>query len=152
MDEDQFRKTYKDLNPQRCVFEKAINNRRCNCSYKHIFLLATREGVACTAEDGSALCSALLNKMRQASSFHLKSITVGDSPLPHNQELRIQAGGISGLRKLVANDSANNDIYSVLQSALAVWKDVEHIPYSEIINSISNYKVRSRRTQSDKGD
>ena len=47
MEEDEYRSRYAEINEHRCVFEKAINARRCNCSKSRRFMLAGREGVAC---------------------------------------------------------------------------------------------------------
>ena len=144
MDEDQFRETYKALNPQRCVFEKAINSRRCDCRYKCTFLLASREGVKCEAPQGAELCSELLDNMRQTSRFSLKLLTV-DGPLPHNRELQVQAGGITQLKVLIDSDaSAEMDIYTVVNNALTVWGDFDKIPYHQLVAGIASYQPRAR--------
>ena len=145
MDEDQFRQTYHALNPQRCAFEKAIINQRCDCSEKRKFLLATREGVACEAADGPALCQTVLDNLRQSARFALKSVLV-DGPLPHNKELQVQAGGMIGLHRLVSatsDDSVN--IHATLQHALQHYKQPDQFPYAELVQSIASYKARKRR-------
>lgn len=145
MDEDQFRQTYHELNPQRCTFEKAINNQRCDCSEKRKFLLATRECVACEAADGPALCEEVLNNMRQSARFALKSVLV-DGPLPHNKELQVQAGGLIKLHQLInatTDDSVN--IHATLQQALQHYKQPDQFPYAELVQSIASYKARKRR-------
>ena len=145
MDEDQFRQTYKALNPNRCAFEKAINNQRCDCSEKRKFLLATREGVACEAADGPALCEMVLNNMRQSARFALKSVLV-DGPLPHNKELQVQAGGLIRLHQLInssTDDSVN--IHALLQQTLQHYKQPDQFPYEALIQSIASYKARKRR-------
>ena len=145
MDEDQFRQTYKALNPNRCAFEKAINNQRCDCSEKRKFLLATREGVACEAAGGPALCEMVLNNMRQTARFALKSVLV-DGPLPHNKELQVQAGGLIRLHQLInssTDDSVN--IHALLQQTLQHYKQSDQFPYEALIQSIASYKARKRR-------
>lgn len=145
MDEDQFRETYHALNPQRCPFEKAINNRRCDCSQKRKFLLATREGVACEAPDGPGLCEAVLGQMRQSARFALKSVLV-DGPLPHNKELQVQAGGMIALHQRVYSTTDDSvDIHTLLQDALQQYKQPDQFPYQEFIQSIASYKARKRR-------
>ncbi len=46
MDEKHYKETYSNINPNRCVFEKSINSRICNCNKSQRFNLADREGVA----------------------------------------------------------------------------------------------------------
>lgn len=154
MDEDQFRSTYREVNPNRCVFEKAINNRRCDCAMKRRFVIATREGVACRSEMALRNCSALLDTMRDNARFVLKVITV-DGPMPHNKELRVQAGGMLGLQKLLfpelespnPNDKAPEviNIHSIVDAALEKHGSIDNIPYRDIIKDIASCKVRIKR-------
>jgi len=88
MDEETFKKTYKELNPNRCIFEKSITNRRCDCQLKRRFIIATRECIACQSEIAMARCTRVLNSMRNNARFSLKVITV-DGPMPHNKELQV---------------------------------------------------------------
>lgn len=143
MDEAQFRATYNELNPQRCVFEKAINSRRCDCHYKRTFLLANREGVKCEAPQGAARCAEVLENMRQTSRFALKLLTV-DGPLLHRRELQVQAGGITQLNVLAGNDvSAVPDIDTTISHALTLWDDIAGIPYHQLVSGIAGYQLRA---------
>ncbi len=153
MDEDQYRSTYNNVNPNRCVFEKSLNNRRCDCSLKHRFLIATREGVACRSEKSLARCTKLLNAMRDNARFVLKVITV-DGPMPHNKELRVQAGGMMGLQKLMfSNDDSLpdkapdtvEDIHQVVDATLLKYGSIENIPYRLIVQDIAACQVRLKR-------
>lgn len=153
MDEDQYRSTYNTLNPNRCVFEKSMNNRRCDCELKRRFLIATREGVACQSEKALANCALLLNTMRDKARFTLKVITV-DGPMPHNKELRVQAGGMLGLKKLIITKKATvseqdfdtvENIHKVVDTALEKYGSIDTIPYSDIMKDIAACKVRTKR-------
>ncbi|MCK5895346.1 MAG: hypothetical protein KAG20_01000 [Cocleimonas sp.] len=154
MDEDQYRKLYHELNPNRCVFEKSINNRRCDCSLKHRFLIATREGIACRSEKALENCTVLLNSLRNNARFALKLVTI-DGPVPHNKELRVQAGGVLGLQKLTLADIPAEtktvlDIHKTVEAALLKYKHIDHLPYSLIVKDITTYNVRKKRTKRNK--
>ncbi len=153
MDEDQYRKVYHELNPNRCVFEKSINNRRCDCELKHRFLIATREGIACRSEQALADCTSLLSTLRDKSRFALKVITV-DGPLPHNKELRVQAGGLLGLQNIMATqhptssqqaDETVGNIHQTVVASLLKYGGIETLPYSDIVKDIVTYQVRKKR-------
>lgn len=153
MDEDQYRKVYHQLNPNRCVFEKSINNRRCDCALKRRFLIATREGIACRSEPALANCTLLLSTLRNKSRFALKIITV-DGPLPHNKELRVQAGGMLGLQKIMASESIEfsskiegtvHNIHHIVVTGLKKYGSIETLPYSDIIKDIVTYQVRKKK-------
>ena len=153
MDEDEYRKIYHELNPNRCVFEKSINNRRCDCELKHRFLIATREGIACRSEQALANCTLLLSTLRNKSRFALKIITI-EGPLAHNKELRVQAGGMLGLQKIMANQATisspqtNESVHNIHQTIVATllkYGSIEKLPYNEIIKGIVTYQVRKKR-------
>jgi len=153
MDEDQYRSTYKRINPNRCVFEKSINNRRCDCDLKRRFLIATREGIACRSEKSLAYCTQLLDSMRDNSRFALKVVTV-DDPMPHNKELKVQAGGMMGLQKLMfATDDKLADrppdvvenIHQIVDAILLEYGSIKDIPYGLIVKDIAACQVRPKR-------
>ena len=148
MDEDQYRKLYHELNPDRCVFEKSINNRRCDCSLKRRFLIATREGIACRSTTALANCTLLLNTMRDRARFALKLVTI-DGPVPHNKELRVQAGGLLGLQNLTQSAPQDSEmvlnVHQTVKATLVKYNRIEEIPYSDIIKNIATYKVRKKR-------
>jgi hypothetical protein len=148
MDENQFRATYHRLNPNRCIFEKAITNRRCNCEKKRKFTLATREGVACNSKESLTQCTKFLNQLRNSSRFALKVVFV-DGPFPHNKELRVQAGGTLALQKILYPDGSQpevtTNIHQLIQQALLEYGSLENIPYGEMIKGVLTYKVRNRK-------
>lgn len=157
MDEDQYRAAYNEINPNRCIFEKAITNRRCDCSLKHRFILATREGVACQSEKALIRCTSVLNSMRNNARFSLKVITI-DGPMPHNKELQVQAGGMLALQSLlsrtepsIASTESKTDpqtvtnIHKTLQAALEQYSSIEQLPYGEIVKGIVKYVSRPKR-------
>lgn len=149
MDEDQYRSVYKEINQIRCIYEKALNNRRCDCQQKQRFLLATREGVGCKSELRMQRCTRFLNTLRENSRFALKEITI-DGPLPHNKELRVQAGGCLALQKLLEPDNPNEsvqDVDHILESAIAHYGSIDEIPYGELVKGVLRYKVKDRRSR-----
>ncbi|MGV6810122.1 MAG: hypothetical protein ACWA5U_09630 [bacterium] len=167
MDEDQYRHLYQEINQTRCIYEKALNNRRCDCSQKMRFLLATREGVGCRTENRVQRCTRFLDTLREKSRFALKEITI-DGPLPHNKELRVQAGGCQALqtvlRETLIQDYVNHpdkfaalkldpetlstqDIDHLLESAIAYYGDIDQLPYGELVKGVLRYKIKERRNR-----
>ncbi len=150
MDESEYRATYDKLNPTRCIFEKAITNRRCDCQQKRRFLIATREGVACKSEDRMNRCILVLDSIRNNSRFSLKVVTI-NGPMPHNKELKVQAGGILALQKLLQDTSDDTqhktvmNIDKTLDEAFKQYKTLQDFPYGEIVKEIVNYVARPKR-------
>ena len=155
MDEDQYKSTYKELNPNRCIFEKAITNRRCDCELKRKFVLATRECVACESESALQQCTQVLDTIRNNARFSLKVVTV-DGPMPHNKELQVQAGGMLVLQNLLSKDefapenqteqqAIVTNIHQTMQAALLEYKAIENLPFGEIVKGVVSYQSRPKR-------
>lgn len=148
MDETEYRQTYHEVNERRCVFEKAINARRCSCSLSQRFNLADREGVSCTDQSGCNRCKQLLELMRNNARFALQMTNV-PGPLPHAKEVKVQIGGMLGLQKLLQpelkDDDRVHDINGLAETALQQYHSLDKLPYSEIVKSIVNFEGRLRR-------
>ncbi len=144
MDEKEYRSAYQTLNHTRCVYEKAINSRVCNCALARRFNLADREGVACRSPQAQQMCTQLLEKLRQKARFLIQQTSV-EEPLPHNTEIKIQNGGIKGLVKTVEPaDYDEQDIHHVLNLAIKKYSTIDQLPYGLIMQEISAYKGRRR--------
>jgi hypothetical protein len=148
MEEQEYRDTYQALNQRRCVFEKAINSRRCSCNQSARFNLADREGVACESDAANALCIELLDTMRRNARFSLH-VTHADGPLPHAKEIRVQIGGLLGLQRLLQPDRARadsvHDINGLATEALERYRRIEDLPYELIVQTIVSFQVRRKR-------
>lgn len=149
MEEDEYKSTYKEITNIPCVFEKVLTNHRAKCGLSRHFCLADREGYACEDEGSSHRCNQLLQTLREKSAFALKLHEV-KGPLPHNMEIRVQAGGIEGIAiQLAADrlivDGVVQDIEAVLSQAQQHYGSLESLPYSNIIQSVVHFKGRRRR-------
>jgi hypothetical protein len=147
VEEDEYRSKYAELNQQRCVFEKAINSRRCDCSISRRFMLAGREGVGCDCRDDLQLCTSILELIREKARFSLHLTQISDV-LPHNKEIRVQVGGIQGLRDATVDDNPGalrvDDIHDVIQQACRKYASIEDLPYTEIVKSVAACEARQR--------
>lgn len=151
MEESEYKFKYNELTAVRCVFEKALTNNRAKCGLAKHFCLADREGYACKDRESSIKCGKLLEKLREKSIFVLKLREI-DGPLPHNMEIRVQVGGIMGLAKLVLDKEnivstglVTDDINAVVNRAIDDFTTLDRLPYSEIIQSVVQFKGRQRR-------
>jgi hypothetical protein len=147
MEEKEYRNTYDAVNKRRCVFEKAINSRRCSCSKSERFHLADREGITCKSAAGNALCSGLLALMRNNARFALHLTNV-HGPLPHAKEIRVQTGGMLGLQGLLYDEKKHqtdvDDIISTIDTALQRYSRLEDLPFDIIVQGIVRFEGRKR--------
>lgn len=144
MEEDEYKATYQEIAKNRCVFEKALTNNQCKCRLSRHFWLADREGYACKSQDIASDCREVLVKFRETSRFLLKLHDVRE-PLPHNMEIRIQIGGLRGLKAILGSDEGESligDIRALIEQAEKQYGNVDALPYSEIVQSIASFKTR----------
>jgi len=155
MEEDEYKSTYNELVSVRCVFEKALTSNQARCRFSRHFCLADREGYSCNDAGLSIKCRKFLEILREKSTFVLKVHEI-NGPLPHNMEIRVQVGGITGLAKLVERQEDKQtdrqlrqavveDIYGLIEITTEKIGPLETLPYSEIIQSVVRFKGRRRR-------
>lgn len=147
MDEKEYRSAYHNVNPLRCVYEKAINSRICNCSKSTRFNLADREGVSCNVASAQKSCEELLTILREKARFTLQLNQVAEK-LPHNAEMKIQNGGVKGMIKILNEEAiGEDDIALVVAQMITKFGSIAEFPFSEIVRDIAAYQSRKRRSR-----
>jgi hypothetical protein len=150
MEEQEYKSIYNDMASVPCFFEKAISNRQAQCHLAKHFCLADREGYSCVSADSSVVCGEFLKKLRENCLFVFKMREI-DKQLPHNMEIKVQAGGLQGLSKLLNLNSAcepvtvAGDINNILKRAVDNFGGLNKLPFSELIHSVKQFQARKRR-------
>ena len=95
-----------------------------------------------------------------------------DGQLPHAKEIKVQAGGLFGLQQLLSHknltqtDILHDDdakfgeqaqehapienVYATISEAIVQYKELESIPYNEIVKAIVNFKLPERKRKKKK--
>jgi hypothetical protein len=145
MDEDEYRKTYQQINETRCIFEKALCSLNCACSKSKPFRLADRTCYGCHSPEDQKQCIALLKHLRNQTKFVFK-INEINGPFPHNKEIRVQNGGLLGLQKLVdINEERVADVQAVVSQAIKDFGSIDGLPFDLLMQSIMAFKARPKR-------
>ena len=149
MEESEYKSTYNQIAEIRCEFEKALTNHKAKCPFARHFWLADREGYACKSEEAAEKCREILKNLRENSRFVLKLQETADK-LPHNMEIRVQAGGVQGIQALLNTDQGETieNIHGLLQQAETQYGCLENMPYNEIVQSVSRFQGRKSRKKS----
>lgn len=152
MDEDEYKNAYNRINTLRCVFEKTMCSLNGQCSQGRMFRLADRHGYGCESPLAQQQCVDFLNHLRSQTRFVFKVHEI-DGQLPHNKEIRVQTGGLTGLRKLiddgthtVTENTPIADVSRIVQQAIAKYGSVEAIPYVTLMQSITAVQTPKRRS------
>jgi hypothetical protein len=144
MEENEFRKTYEEIRELPCAFEKAVLNRRCDCSKVERFNLGEREGVTCSSWSAQQNCATLLGLLRQSARFALHA-TALPGPLPHARELKVQAGGLRGLQALVdPTRLETEDVHGLVTALQSRFGALDRIPFETVMRAIAAFEVRRR--------
>ena len=148
IDEDFYRQTYREVNPDHCVFEKSMLTNQCRCSCNQKLLLAEREAASCTDRQAQAHCRKFLDSMQQQARFTLKLRDAGQK-LGHVKAVKVQVGGLRGLY-MALHPSGDvpvpiPEVAGMLEDALTKWGSFDDLPFSEIIPEIGRWEPRRRR-------
>ncbi|MFN3883746.1 MAG: hypothetical protein ACK4Q4_03175 [Rhodocyclaceae bacterium] len=143
MDEHSYRGVRRALNPLPCVFEKALLCQAAVCEAGEHLFLAEREMIACRDPLVRAACGQLLTLLRQNAAFALK---VKDTQriLPHAMTMKVQCGGLTGLKDLLDPDAHAPDVKKLVKLAQAEYGALDALPFSRIVPGISHWQLRKR--------
>jgi hypothetical protein len=147
MDQDAFRRTYREVNDVYCAFEKSVLTNECRCSQAERFCIAEREGVHCRSQASQARCLEWLQLLRAQARFALR--TEQDRQLlPHGKAIRLQVGGMRGIHKSLFGDVASpkvvEDIDATLAAAEARYGKLSSVPFSDVMREVAAYQGRRR--------
>ena len=147
MDQDAFRRTYRDVNERFCACEKSILTNECQCSQAERFCIAEREGVHCGSDEAQQQCLEVLALLREAARFALKSSTE-EGVLPHGKAMKIQVGGLRGIRALLEPETPVTDqvadVHALLCHAARSYDGLVNLPFSQIMQQVAAYQVKKR--------
>lgn len=145
MDEQSFHVTRRQLNPLPCVFEKALLCQAAVCEAAQKLSLAEREMIACREPLGRAACGELLTLLRKNSAFALK-LKDTERVLPHAMMMKIQCGGLTGLKDLLDADAHAPDVLKLVRRAQAEFASLDTLPFSRIVQGVAHWQIRKRHS------
>ncbi|HEY5719535.1 MAG TPA: hypothetical protein VIX81_05275 [Gammaproteobacteria bacterium] len=147
VDEEAFRSAWSEIDALHCPFAKALLGGFADCRYAQRIHLAERVGIGCREAAVQATCVALLERLRADARFALHT-THASGALPHALAMRLQVGGVNGLRNLLdpaAGDRPVGDIAGLLGVALARYGGVDAIPCASLVQAVAHFAPRRPR-------
>jgi len=142
MDEDAYRSALASSISQPCPFEKSILTRCAVCAQAEKHNLAEREAVACKKSSSREQCIALHDTLREKFAFALHR-KVNAGPLPHAQVMRVQCGGLKGLRYVLEGEGEVENVAALVLQARQTYGEFSDFPYEAIVHWVAeNYRYR----------
>jgi hypothetical protein len=143
VDEAAFRHSKDEINRLPCVFEHALLARHAACELAVRQLVAEKEAVACAQPVARAVCAQMATLLRDKSAFTL-GLTGTQRALPHAMVMKIQCGGLDGLKALLDADAVAPDVRRLVGLAKEKYGDLGTLPFSEIVQGVAAWNVRRR--------
>jgi hypothetical protein len=144
MDETAYRSARGEINRLPCVFEKALLARCAVCQLAEHHALAERETIACTSPVARAECGQLAGLLREKSAFALRLAST-QRILPHAMMMKIQCGGLEGLREVLDADAPAPDVHRLVLLAREKHGELAALPFSEVVKGVAAFQLRKRR-------
>jgi hypothetical protein len=126
-----------------CVFERALLARHAVCELAVSHQIAERESIACTQVAAHAACVQMSDLLREKSAFAL-GLAATRRILPHAMVMKIQCGGLDGLKALLDADATAPDAGRLVRLAAERYGDPGELPFSEIVQGVAAWKARRR--------
>lgn len=144
VDESAYRHAKGEINRLPCVFERALLARHAVCELAVRHQIAERETVACAQPVARAVCAQMSGLLREKSAFALGQKTALRI-LPHAMVMKIQCGGLDGLKALLDPEALAPDVRRLMRLAKERHGDLETLPFSAIVQGVAAWKPRRRR-------
>jgi hypothetical protein len=144
VDEAAFRHAKGEINRLPCVFEHALLARHAACELAVRQQIGERETIACAQPVARAVCAQMEALLRDKSAFALR-LSGTQRVLPHAMVMKIQCGGLDGLKALLDADAVAPDVRRLVRMAKERYGDLATLPFSEIVKGVAAWQVRRRR-------
>lgn len=129
--------------PLPCVFEKALLCRAAVCEAARQGSIGERELVACGEPLVRAACGQLQSLLRTNAAFAL-GVKDTQRILPHAMTMKIQCGGLLGLRDVLDAGAHTPDVLKLVRLAQAEYGGFDALPFSRIVQGIAHWQIRRR--------
>jgi len=101
--------------------------------------------VACAQAAAHGACAEMMALLREKSAFAL-GLTGTQGILPHAMVMKIQCGGLDGLKALLDADMVAPDVRRLVGLAKERYGDLAALPFSEIVQGMAAWKPRRRNS------
>ncbi len=133
-----------EINQLPCVFAKALLAQCAICELARRQSVGERDGVACSSPLARAACGTLYGLLREKSAFALHLTGTG-RVLRHAQVMKIQCGGLLGLKQAIEPAAHAPDVHRLVREASERYGSLDALPFSEIVKGVAAWTGRRRK-------
>lgn len=124
-----------------CVFAKALLARSAACELARRRSLGEREVLECGSPAARINCATLAALLHERARFALRLPAPG-RPLMHVHALKLQCGGLAGLRAVLQADEG--DVHALVRTAQERHGSLAALPWQEIVPAVVAWQPRRR--------
>lgn len=132
------------INRLPCVFERALLAQCAVCELARRESIGEQEMIACSAPVARSACGTLHGLLREKSAFAL-GVKETRRVLPHAMVMKVQCGGLAGLKQAIMPDAHAPDVHRLVRAAVEQNGSLDVLPFSEIVKGVAAFRLRRRR-------
>lgn len=132
------------INRLPCVFERALLAQCAVCELARRESIGEQEMIACSAPVARSACGTLHGLLREKSAFAL-GVKETRRVLPHAMVMKVQCGGLAGLKQAIMPDAHAPDVHRLVRAAVEQNGSLDVLPFSEIVKGVAAFQLRKRR-------
>ena len=131
----------------KCSFATTLITEEYSCEMAQLVTRRAGPDIACSSQQGSERCQQIYADLKVTG---LPAFDAVDDLLktPASVFSKIQYGGLLGLAKTISNDDkieAVDNIYQLLDQAMARYETYDKIPYQELVSSMIKIKIKRKK-------
>ena len=131
----------------KCAFSNTLITNLFGCDKAEAVTRRGGPDIACTSDTAHQCCEKLFQQMKTAA---LPAFGVEDDLLsmPHSVLVKIQYGGLLGLRRLLDGGTAGSgdvkNVHALVDQAIGKYDNLDALPYPALVGDMTTYKLRRR--------
>jgi len=126
-----------------CPYKKALLACDWTCANAQREVPAVAASIGCRDAGAAQRCSRLLDLTEEQARFTLGRADAV-SPLSHGQLMKLQCGGLEGLRQLDPAAAARG-VDALAGAVVAHYGSLVELPFDLIVRAVSAFRLRERR-------
>lgn len=143
MEETIYRHAKGEINRLPCVFEAALLGQHAVCELSVRHSVNGHQKLACAQPLARASCGTLDGLLQEKSAFAIRR-TDAQRRLPKASVMKIQCGGLNGLRSLLDPQAHAPNVVHLVRLAQEKQGGLAQLPFAEIIKSVAAWKPSRR--------
>jgi hypothetical protein len=129
-----------------CPFSKVIAARIATCPHARQVDRCSAKMTCLAADNWLPICDTLDEQLKTNARF-IVHLATDEAQMTHQQSLKIRAGGIIGIHRILNLEDTETQIPSMIAQLKKRYHRLEDFPYEKIINDIKSFSVRPKRTR-----